>query len=438
MSVFSLPGVRAAELVAAVGQSGGALQAGVLPMKLLVTTVPDDSASMEGKRAGAVMCGHNEQLKAYRRAEVQTRGFDLSVRTRYLNGATLSGPCRPRAAIMMNDSNYKPTHGTPLYRETAKVLGEVEAFAAMHASNHSVRTFTFIMSDGEDSTGESPDHVRSVITRMIATGHHVVVGMGIGNRGNFTSVFRSMGIPENCIVLLEDNEADIIAGMGETAHTTVHTVDVASFTEAATRGFARDGASPPPSKRGRTEVQTSRAGVDDLAGMQEPPRPRSKPAGTSPAVVDTRAASGERLAEWHPVDRSPAAVLRFHPEIGKGEYVLEFPKGVDTMIVGRESPGRGLREKGVLIVEVVDPAGKVSRRHIKIERTAGIRGALLDLLGMRPDYRITILDKVDSEDDPFVAINGTLMTGKSMLVSEGSLVALSPDVKFRLGLPEGI
>jgi hypothetical protein len=71
------------------------------------------------------------------------------------------------------------------------------------ARGATVRTFTLIITDGEDNnSGDiTASHVRVLVADMLefAT-NHIVAGMGVGERVNFYDVFESLGIPKGWIL----------------------------------------------------------------------------------------------------------------------------------------------------------------------------------------------------------------------------------------------
>jgi hypothetical protein len=355
-----------------------------------------------------------------------------------MNGHNLFGPVHPAQAVLMDEDNYSPNMGTPLYSQGVVTLLEVEAEVARLERDFSVYSILFLMTDGGNTGAGSPEQVRQIVERLLAAGNHIIAGIGVDDgQTDFRAVFRSMGIPENMIDVWSREEGDIVEGMRHTAHTASLVGDPATFGHTSRTGFSRV---PPPAPAPATkapaapwtpppvvqpEAPTRRAGVNDLAGMLEPAAVPVAPANASAPEI-----------KWGPVDTSATAALKFVPELG--QYVLQFPKGIDTMIVGRHEPSRGLKDKGVFFVEVTDPNGMVSRRHIKIERVEWYNRALLAIQSLPRDYRITILDKLNPEDALFVAVDGQFIQGTSQIVRAGSEISLSPDVKFRLGLPGGI
>lgn len=221
------------------GQGDGQL---ARPMQLLLTMMPDDSGSINSYgNAPAIRRGHNAQLDLY-----MGHPGNILVRTRYLNGFELFDYSKPEDAVRMNDRNYNPHEGTPLYAQTANVLHEVQRSMARFADTHDVLTMTCILTDGADTSGQSPDFVRGVVETMIASGEHIVAGMAVrAGETDFHRIFLNMGIPEQWIIVLEREEGDIVSGMTRFAQTSRGIRDRATFTQTSMGGF--DPQPTPPS-----------------------------------------------------------------------------------------------------------------------------------------------------------------------------------------------
>ena len=104
----------------------------------------------------------------------------------------------------MTPANYQAIHGTPLYDQTAVVLGTVIAKSQELAqAGIAVRTVTLIITDGADygSTRCRPADIAALVADMLAQENHIVAAMGINDgTTDFKKVFRSMGIPDKWIL----------------------------------------------------------------------------------------------------------------------------------------------------------------------------------------------------------------------------------------------
>jgi hypothetical protein len=116
-------------------------------------------------------------------------------------------------AIEMDDTNYDPYGGTPLYDQTVVVLGTVLA-KALEFENCGVpvRTVTLLITDGGDTSSVQQDakSVRSLVEDMLRKECHIIAAMGIDDGStDFRKVFRSMGIPDRWILTVKNTEREI-------------------------------------------------------------------------------------------------------------------------------------------------------------------------------------------------------------------------------------
>jgi len=180
---------------------------------VLLTLMPDDSGSIQhAGNADAVRAGHNAVLDALARIPQHD---DVLVHTRLLNGRVLC-PYRPLAdGVRLDRSNYRPNQGTPLYDQTAVLLGTVVTKAAeLQEAGIPVRTVTLIITDGDDqhSRRQSARSVRSLVRDMLRSEAHLVAAMGIDDGStDFRKVFRRMGIPAEWILTPGSSPAELRA-----------------------------------------------------------------------------------------------------------------------------------------------------------------------------------------------------------------------------------
>lgn len=178
---------------------------------VLVTMMPDDSNSISWARnTAAVRDGHNLVLEALRKSR---QSGEVFAHCRYLNGQVLYPYVPLDAAIAMDDDNYDPRHGTPLYDQTVVLLGTVIAKSAELAqAGVPVRTVTLLITDGGDygSTRCGPKEVRALVQDMLAQENHVIAAMGIHDgTTDFEKVFRDMGIPDRWILTPKNSPTEI-------------------------------------------------------------------------------------------------------------------------------------------------------------------------------------------------------------------------------------
>lgn len=169
---------------------------------VLVTMMPDDSQSIaHANNTDAVREGHNFVLESLRGSK---QSGEVLAHTRYLNGFVLTPYTALEHAVKMTKQNYNPGLGTPLYDQTAVILGTVIAKAQELAqAGIAVRTVTLIITDGADygSTRCKATDIAALVGDMLAQENHIVAAMGISDGStDFRSVFRAMGIPDKWIL----------------------------------------------------------------------------------------------------------------------------------------------------------------------------------------------------------------------------------------------
>jgi hypothetical protein len=178
---------------------------------VLVTMMPDDSQSIaQAGNTCAVRDGHNFVLEALRGSK---QSGEVLAHTRYLNGHVLCPYVALDHAVTMTAANYRPLLGTPLYDQTAVLLGTVIAKSQELAqAGIAVRTITLIITDGCDygSTRMKPADVKAIVDDMLAREHHIVATMGIRDGStDFHAVFRAMGIPDRWILTPGNSAGEI-------------------------------------------------------------------------------------------------------------------------------------------------------------------------------------------------------------------------------------
>lgn len=178
---------------------------------VLLTMMPDDSSSIAGAgNTDAVRDGHNFVIDALRGSK---QSGEVLAHTRYLNGFVLTPYTALEHAVKMTPQNYDPRLGTPLYDQTAVVLGTVIAKAQQLAqAGIAVRTVTLIITDGGDygSTRCKPADIAALVADMLAQENHIVAAMGISDGStDFKAVFRSMGIPDRWILTPGNSAGEI-------------------------------------------------------------------------------------------------------------------------------------------------------------------------------------------------------------------------------------
>ena len=178
---------------------------------VLLTMMPDDSSSIAcAGNADAVRDGHNFVLDALAASK---QAGEVLAHTRFLNGHVLFPYTQLAHAHRLTPANYDPRLGTPLYDQTAVVLGTVIAKSQELAqAGIAVRTVTLLITDGADcgSTRCKAADVAAIVRDMIAQENHIVAAMGISDGStDFRSVFRAMGIADRWILTPGNSASEV-------------------------------------------------------------------------------------------------------------------------------------------------------------------------------------------------------------------------------------
>ena len=138
---------------------------------------------------------------------------EVLAHTRYLNGHVLFPYTALDHAVAMTAANYDPRLGTPLFDQTAVLLGTVIAKSQeLSQAGIAVRTVTLIITDGGDygSTRCKPADIKAHVADMLAQENHIVAAMGIRDgTTDFHQVFRAMGIPDRWILTPGNSASEI-------------------------------------------------------------------------------------------------------------------------------------------------------------------------------------------------------------------------------------
>lgn len=189
----------------------------VSPEVMLVSVLADDSFSI-AKQAPQVARGQNRLLDALATAQ---RSADVLVQTRLLNGAALGHyrtlATAPRMEVGRNyDAKF---HKTPLFDQVLITLAGALTKARAAGSSQSVRTFTLLITDGDDTVSSSTaEQVAAIVSDMALPCNHIVAGMGIGEADDFREVFGRIGIAPEWILTSTESSHDIAAKFASLAH----------------------------------------------------------------------------------------------------------------------------------------------------------------------------------------------------------------------------
>lgn len=208
----------------------------------LVTQLIDDSGSIRfAGNARAVREGHNLVLEALQSSR-QANG--ILAHTRYLNGSVLFPYCLIDQAVRMDAHNYNPNGGTPLYDQTAVILGTVVAkMQEFEENNVPVRAVTLIITDGHDegSRQQTPASLRPLINDLLRTERHIIAAMGIDDGAtDFRRVFREMGLEDRWILTPQNTASEIRAAFQLFSQSAVRASQSgAGFSQTAVGGFGK-------------------------------------------------------------------------------------------------------------------------------------------------------------------------------------------------------
>jgi hypothetical protein len=201
------------QALVAVPQIGTEIERGlgrVEDADFLVSVLADDSLSISGRdMQAAVRNGHNLILSV-----AQGQAGTCHFHTRYLNGTVLNAYGPAGVAEPMTKWNYELSpNGTPLYDQTLVLLGTVIAKWREAPDGARPRTFSVVISDGDDTISRSdPEAVARLVTDLLLNRNHIVAAIGIDDGStDFRRVFGAMGIPAPWILTPEASAEQVAA-----------------------------------------------------------------------------------------------------------------------------------------------------------------------------------------------------------------------------------
>lgn len=213
---------------------------------ILVTQLIDDSGSI--RMAGntqAVRDGHNGAIDALKASKQENI---MLAHTCYLNGGVLF-PFRLIGSVdLMDQHNYNPNGGTPLYESAIVTLGRVIAKSQEFSdSGVPVRTVTLIVTDGASTDSyRTSDEVKTIVRDMFKKEIHIVAGMGIDDGStDFRKVFSDMGIPDEWILTPGSTASEIRKAFQVFSRSAVRaSQNATSFSSTLGGGFGSASGSP--------------------------------------------------------------------------------------------------------------------------------------------------------------------------------------------------
>ncbi len=180
----------------------------------------------------ALSLGHNAVIDALKQSPNPN---GVLVHARCMNVHSLYEPSYLEAIQPTTPESFPVTGATPLYRETIALLNtQVAKFEEMRKALKRARLVSLIISDGADSTSDSPEDVRTVITSMRDQGH-IVTAMGINNgASDFGDIFvNRMGIDEKWVIEPGSTVEEILKAFGFFAETAVQATTPEGFKQLA-------------------------------------------------------------------------------------------------------------------------------------------------------------------------------------------------------------
>ena len=208
---------------------------------VMVSVMPDDSGSIRfASNSDAVRDGHNGVIDALLASK---QSDQVLFGTQYLNGFVLNPLVLLKDAIRMDNTNYDPNLGTPLYDNALVLLGAVLAKTQEFQDNGvPVRTVTLIVTDGNDqgSHRARASDVSKVVKDMLMREQHIVAAMGISDGyTDFRKVFQEMGILDEWILTPGNTPTEVRRAFAVFSKSAVRASQTAApFSQVALGGFA--------------------------------------------------------------------------------------------------------------------------------------------------------------------------------------------------------
>lgn len=219
---------------------GGGLENVSSSEVILVGVMPDDSGSIRFAGNSQLMRdGHNLVIESLIGAKQRDNVF---IHTRYLNGFILNPFCLLGQAKKMDNKNYDPNKGTPLYDQAVVFYGTLLAeYQRYRNEGIAARTVSLIITDGHDehSMKAEPKDVAAVVTDMLMTEDHIIAAMGIDDgRTDFRRIFQEMGIRNEWILTPKNTPTEIRKTFQTFSSSAVRaSQSAASFSQTAGGGF---------------------------------------------------------------------------------------------------------------------------------------------------------------------------------------------------------
>ncbi len=179
---------------------------------VLISELLDDSGSIRfGGNAQIVRDGHNLIVDSLKKTK-QKNGILMTCRM--LNSGLLFPFTLIENATLLDQHNYNPGGGTPLYDESVLLLDTAFAkWEQSEADGIPGRTINIIVTDGNDEGSRqyrAPDVSERVRKMLKKSERHIVTAMGIDDgQTDFRVIFKAVGIPDEWILTPKNTESEI-------------------------------------------------------------------------------------------------------------------------------------------------------------------------------------------------------------------------------------
>jgi len=221
---------------------------------ILLAILVDNSGSIRfAGNSDAVRDGCNTIIGALTESKQQDNIMALIRLLSPISGMAGSEVLYPYGLIddapKLDQHNYNPNEGTPLYDETLVFLGSVLAKAQEYADQGiPCRTISLIITDGADQhspthcggRGTTPDKVKVLVEDMLRQENHIIGAMGIKDDDgvDYNLIFKSMGLRDEWISTPKSDPTSIRKQCQVFSQSAVRaSQSAASFSQQALGGF---------------------------------------------------------------------------------------------------------------------------------------------------------------------------------------------------------
>jgi hypothetical protein len=209
------------------------------PQVVLLSGVLDDSTSI--RMAGntqAVRDGANILVDALTKSKQQDNIFAMMTR---LNAGLISPYVQIVNMPKIDDKNYVPNGGTPLYDRMIETCGAVIAKTQDFLDRGvPVRTITIYVTDGEDmGSKHTAAQCKQIHTDMLRQENHIIALFCIEDgHTDFDKLAESVGVPANWVITSKSTESEIRKNFEMVSQSAVRaSQSAASFSQQALAGL---------------------------------------------------------------------------------------------------------------------------------------------------------------------------------------------------------